>query len=258
MTDPEHQTESLSPGPHDARIHADELTIDWSDLVRGLGYSAAPDGGRTIGRPQRPIPPHMREIVETLLGEGRDLLDPRWVWVASPATLDAAADELLCTEPRQTTLSVGRLVRTQLKGSLAVAAFVVTIGSALERRAREMMADGQPLEGYVLDTVGSLAVEAVADLLELHVADAVAGRGWQSTNRFSPGYCTWTTAGQHALFSMFPKQPAGVTLNESSLMSPIKSVSGVIGLGPEVKHRPYPCELCAMTSCHQRLTEARP
>jgi hypothetical protein len=35
-------------------------------------------------------------------------------------------------------------------------------------------------------------------------------------------------------------------------MIPIKSVSGVIGLGPEVAREEYECKLCDLKDCFQR------
>lgn len=46
--------------------------------------------------------------------------------------------------------------------------------------------------------------------------------------------------------------PCGVTLTPSSLMIPIKSVSGVIGVGPNVRHLDYTCGLCDLKTCYKR------
>jgi hypothetical protein len=41
------------------------------------------------------------------------------------------------------------------------------------------------------------------------------------------------------------------------MMHPIKSISGIIGLGADVERRPYNCEFCGHSVCHQRLVEAQ-
>jgi hypothetical protein len=48
------------------------------------------------------------------------------------------------------------------------------------------------------------------------------------------------------------ERPCGVTLTDSSLMLPIKSVSGVIGVGPDVKKMDYTCGLCSFADCFRR------
>jgi hypothetical protein len=34
-------------------------------------------------------------------------------------------------------------------------------------------------------------------------------------------------------------------------------VSGIIGLGPDVAYRPYPCEICGIEYCSHRLADSR-
>ena len=238
-------------------VSVDRLKLDLPEVARSLGYRPTGTGAAQDTPSKREIPTHMTEVATEQLAQSRELLDPHWSWRAIPIGVDSQRDVLICRSPFEAELQVGRIVRAQLRGAEAIAAFVVTIGSKLENAARELMTAGKTVEGYVLDTIGSAATEALADVLEKEIAATVAARGWKITNRFSPGYCSWETGGQQALFSLFPDQPAGVTLNESSLMSPIKSVSGVIGLGPSVEHRPYACDMCGMTTCHQRLTQAR-
>ena len=74
------------------------------------------------------------------------------------------------------------------------------------------------------------------------------------TNRYSPGYCHWDVADQRKLFSLFPSAPCGVTLTSSLLMNPVKSISGVIGIGKSVGYRDYPCALCLSNHCIYRKT----
>ena len=261
MAPDQQPTDWLAGGVRDERLPWARLDLDLDAVARGLGCRrspAAPDPAAVKDPPGRSaLPPHLAEAVDRQLDRARELAEPRWVWRPVPVTFDADRQSLLCAAPYACRLAVGAFIRNQLRGSRAVAAFVVTIGPRLEAEARRMMADGQGLDGFVLDTIGSAAVEATADLLEEELALAVDPLGWRITNRLSPGYCSWETRDQHALFGLLPEGPAGVTLTDSALMQPIKSVSGVIGLGENVEHQPYPCDFCSMTDCRQRLTEAR-
>ena len=55
------------------------------------------------------------------------------------------------------------------------------------------------------------------------------------------------------LFPLFPSaEPCGIRLTDSSLMLPIKSVSGVIGLGDGVRKLEYTCGLCTYDKCYRR------
>jgi cobalamin-dependent methionine synthase I len=72
------------------------------------------------------------------------------------------------------------------------------------------------------------------------------------TNRYSPGYCDWPVKDQQKLFSFFPEKFCGIRLSESSLMYPIKSLSGMIGIGSLVSYQLYPCDSCKDENCQYR------
>jgi hypothetical protein len=72
------------------------------------------------------------------------------------------------------------------------------------------------------------------------------------TNRYSPGYCDWNVGEQHKLFSFFPDNYCGIRLTPSALMDPVKSVSGIIGIGENVKRNDYTCRVCDMKDCIYR------
>ena len=74
---------------------------------------------------------------------------------------------------------------------------------------------------------------------------------WQQQLK-SPGYCGWHVSEQQLLFPLFEGQTCGVRLTDSSLMVPIKSVSGIIGLGKEVRRLDYTCGLCDFKQCYKR------
>jgi hypothetical protein len=64
-------------------------------------------------------------------------------------------------------------------------------------------------------------------------------------------------AEQHALFALLPPQFCGISLGESALMHPVKSVSGIIGVGPEVKYSDYLCDVCNVSDCTYRRYHER-
>jgi hypothetical protein len=63
--------------------------------------------------------------------------------------------------------------------------------------------------------------------------------------------------GQRALFAFIGAEAIGVTLNESCLMDPLKSVSGVLAAGPADIHRFAPvyafCADCRTKACVGRI-----
>ncbi len=79
--------------------------------------------------------------------------------------------------------------------------------------------------------------------------------------RYSPGYCGWHVSGQMALFDYLGPDAVGITLTESFLMHPLKSVSGVIVAGQPDIHRfvhdfPF-CAACTGKECRERIGSLR-
>jgi hypothetical protein len=106
--------------------------------------------------------------------------------------------------------------------------------------------------------MGSEVVERTADWLEKRLIEQIVPLGWSSTNRYSPGYCDWHVAEQHSLFSLLPEGFCGITLTPSALMVPIKSISGIIGLGPDVQRGEYQCSICELKDCFRRSEDPEP
>jgi hypothetical protein len=148
--------------------------------------------------------------------------------------------------------SIGKIVRAQLRRSESAAIFLCTAGPEIGKRAKMLIHEKDFLKGYIFDIAGSEIVEAAADLMQDHLRKTMAVSHKAITNRFSPGYCGWHVSEQHKLFSLIPDNYCKITLNDSALMQPVKSVSGVIGIGPEVKFRPYTCNICDDSNCIYR------
>ena len=150
------------------------------------------------------------------------------------------------------TFNVKPIIYRQMKEAEEAALFICTAGPVIGEMSRNSMKSGDLLKGYVYDVIGSEVVEAAADMMQEGLRKSMAALGKEITNRFSPGYCGWDVAEQHNLFSFFKDNFCGITLTESALMNPVKSVSGLIGIGEHVKYAPYQCHLCDDNNCIYR------
>lgn len=153
-------------------------------------------------------------------------------------------------------LQCGRQVAAYLKESSYAALFVCTAGAIFTELTQAHNQKDEQLEAYLTDALGSLAVENAMDRIQALLEEKCQARGWNITNRYSPGYCNWPLIDQRPLFAMIGENPTGVSLNDSCLMSPIKSVSGIIGMGPNSRKRPYGCAICQNKTCiYRRLVQ---
>jgi hypothetical protein len=143
-----------------------------------------------------------------------------------------------------TLFSTGGIISGQFKGCTGIAIFVCTAGHGISELAKEMTASGDVVMAYIYDVIGSVCAEKAADKLEVILLEEPDIEGSGISNRCSPGYCGWDVSEQRKLFSLLPQGFCSVTLTASSLMMPIKSVSGIIGYGTDAGKTERPCKQC--------------
>jgi hypothetical protein len=142
-----------------------------------------------------------------------------------------------------------------------LALFAVTLGARTSQELDRLFAAEDFALAYVLDAMASVAADDLSELAERRLAAMLRERGWGTADgaalRYSPGYCGWDVTGQRRLFAYLKPERIGLTLTESCLMKPLKSVSGVIIAGPRTIHRFPPtydfCERCEERTCRTRL-----
>ncbi|UCF71228.1 MAG: hypothetical protein JSW49_02815 [candidate division WOR-3 bacterium] len=141
-----------------------------------------------------------------------------------------------------------------------LALFAVTVGHDVHERINELFGQKDFALGSMLDSVASAGVEKAADVVEARFSRYSRKRRSRSepivTMRYSPGYCGWHVSGQKKLFEFLKPGDIGITLRESFLMEPLKSVSGVLIQGHAEIHKvedKYPfCIQCDTHSCRER------
>jgi hypothetical protein len=145
------------------------------------------------------------------------------------------------------------------------ALYSATVGEGVGTRIGELFAEQDLAVGYLLDAVASAAADRLSDrLAELFRARLVA-RGVAPDHAevlpYSPGYCGWHISGQGRLFARLRPEEIGIHLNSSFLMTPLKSVSGVLVGGTADGHRFRPdfafCEACATRECRRRMASVQ-
>ena len=136
--------------------------------------------------------------------------------------------------------------------SSSVILYVLTTGAPISDKIDDLM-DAAPDKGYALDIMAS----NITDYSSLHFLVKLFleanEQGENITDKYSPGYCTWNITEQKNLFKILKPEDIGITLTETCLMIPRKSVSGIFGLGPkESLVRTSACNLCKDSKCDFR------
>jgi hypothetical protein len=199
------------------------------------------------------LPSRLRDLLEDAFREFDVLAEPRAI--AAELTLTELEDVLDGFDGPIEETVIGQVY---LRGE-AFALYVATLGTPLSERIRELFAANDPGRGWMLDAVASSGADRLSDLLAARF-EAELGEAGHASPRvlpYSPGYCGWTVRGQKRLFAHLRPEQIGVTLTASCLMTPIKSVSGVLVAGSEETHRFRPefafCDECKTRACGARM-----
>jgi len=142
-----------------------------------------------------------------------------------------------------------------LKFCEEMVSFVLTLGHRLDREIDKLTKKNRMSEAYILDLMGSVAAESVIEEFQKRMQKQVEAKGNDVSLRFSPGYCDWSIKEQRKLFDLLYENQSIVTINESLIMSPRKSISGVFGIYPKSKasgERYNPCLECNKVNCIAR------
>ena len=147
----------------------------------------------------------------------------------------------------------------------ALALFIVTLGEEVSRRIAELFQSTDFALASLLDSAASASTERAADIVERRFLESLPAPPATATTtaspapralRYSPGYCGWHVSGQRALFARLDPERIGIRLRESFLMEPLKSLSGVIVVGPAEIHdfeASFPfCSACRTRTCRER------
>lgn len=139
-----------------------------------------------------------------------------------------------------------------LKGSSEIIMFAATVGLEIDRHIAKYQRMS-PVKALLAQAYGAERVECLCDVFCDEIKELVAKEGKTCTNRFSPGYGDMPLAKQIDFFKLLDcNRQIGISLNESLLMTPSKSVTAIFGIGECVSGGISKCENCGKTNCEFR------
>ena len=119
-------------------------------------------------------------------------------------------------------------LKRHLKGCREILLFACTAGAETDRRIARAKLQS-PAKGLLMHAIGAQQVEGACDRLCRQLAEQFPDR--QLTDRFSPGYGDLPLEIQRDVMKALDcGRTVGITLTESLLMMPSKSVTAIIGM----------------------------
>ncbi|MDP2338731.1 MAG: vitamin B12 dependent-methionine synthase activation domain-containing protein [Bacteroidota bacterium] len=218
-----------------------ELSVNQSEIAVLLGY------------PVGILPEPFSDYLEEAIIEADHLCDIKGAIYRTHDVRFSEKKHQIIVEGKE--FGIGKTIAKELRHSDSIVFFLCTAGKGISELSRDLLSGDNPVLGYVYDVLGSVIVEAASHKIHQEIRNLADISGQLITNRYSPGYCQWSVDDQHRLFSFFPENCCGISLTDSALMHPVKSVSGIVGMGKEVKFREYTCDLCSLTNCFYRNSQ---
>ena len=184
-----------------------EIKISRSETLRYLGYKAPPDNTALA-------------LIERYEAELRRVITPRYC--AMTLDIDHAEDGRIRLEK----IAIGsRDLKKNLDGAARAIIFAATLGAAADRLIASLCARGGAA-GVICNALADAAIEGLCDLANERLTE-----GYISRPRFSAGYGDLPLSLQKDIVSLLNTQKhIGVTLTESLMLAPSKSVTAIIGI----------------------------
>ncbi len=214
---------------HDWKIELDETEI-LKNQGGALSRILAKDSGRRSWR-------------EALV-EARDLVQPAAVWDCIPVK-EIRHERVFLAGGSS---FGGGPVATVVAGASDLVMAVCTVGNAISSRIREHQCARRLLTGVLLDELGTWAVDVLRRELCRRLQDEAAAAGLRVSTSLSPGESEWPLDDQAVIFAALDAARIGVSLSPTMVMSPLKSLSLIMGRGsrPLGREGGSHCDYCAM------------
>jgi len=186
-------------------------------------------------------------LLEETLSEAESVLSPKLCFRVLPVSADEARVDLGFAA-----VSSEGLSRT-LRGCSRAVVFAATLGLGLDRLITRYGRIA-PAKALLLQAIGAERIEALCDCFCRELQDQAEVQTMYITRRFSPGYGDLPLSFQRELFRILDcSRTIGLTLNDSLLMSPSKSVTAIVGISPGCPELPgNRCAHCDKFDCIHR------
>lgn len=178
------------------------------------------------------VRPEIKSLIEELLAslEGERLLDQTAAYENYPITgMDGSQISLVGDRAVH-----GPALPALFPEAKELVALVCTIGPKLEKHVSDYNKSGQALRSLLLDGIGSAAVDAMIPAALSFIGVEVSSRGYKTSAPGNPGMPGFPMTEQRNLLELTQADKIGVSLTSSGILIPRKSVSMVIGIGPEM------------------------
>ena len=212
------------------------IKVDKKEVYRYLGYRK----NQTISNAT------IDQMIDGCIDKMQQVAVPRYSYKLLPLSV---SNEIITIGEMQ--IKSQNLCRN-LQNCDHVYLMAATIGMGVDRLIKRANLTDIPAAA-IYQAIGAAMVEAVVDDVNEEIRTIEAAKGRYTHPRYSPGYGDCDLSTQKPFLSYFSNDQLGITLTDSYLMIPSKSVTAFIG----VSDQPWlsnasPCDTCTQIDCRMR------
>lgn len=140
----------------------------------------------------------------------------------------------------------GEDISKHLQNSKKCVIMAVTLGNEVDERIR-YYSKVDLTRSLIFDACTTAAIEALCDWVERLIKKMSIKDGYKATTRYSPGYGDLSIEIQPKILRLLDTQKhIGLTVTDSFILLPKKSVTAFIGIGKDVKSESIDCRNCSL------------
>jgi len=146
-----------------------------------------------------------------------------------------------------------RSLYRNLAGCTKIAVLGITLGAGVDLLMHRYEVSDMA-RAVVLQSAAAAYLEAECDTLQERIRTKASESGLWLRPRFSPGYGDFDLAYQKQVMELLDlPRKAGITMTDTFMMAPVKSVTAFIGMSREYSGCvPEGCEACGKKDCRYR------
>lgn len=223
------------------RVDAVSVPVDMDETYRYMGFARSVVLGKDGG-----IPQDIQELVSSCVQQMHSTLKAQSVYTCLPLKIDFPAETTGETtdsagEQKSEGLPLIKIGSIQFESkylarNLAGCSKVILIASTIGPVADNLIRRFTKLDAAkaaIMQAAGAMFIESYLDSFNAQLEKEAEEQGFKLHSRFSPGYGDVSLEIQRHFFSILPcTQRIGLTLTNSLVMAPEKSVTAFIGMEP--------------------------
>ena len=184
-------------------------------------------------------------LIDDCIREAEPLLTYRVCCTTLPVNADGS---ITIGRERVASQTIGKAIR----GCESAILFAATVGAPFDRLIARY-SQVEPSKALILQAIGAERVESLCDAFCSQMNTELRDAGKCLTRRVSPGYGDIPLELQKEIFAVLDcPRKIGLTLDQSLLMSPSKSVTAIAGIADKCEEQTDKCAACDKTDCAYR------